>query len=96
MFGQTLEGCLAVNIMSVKISTMRQDERWLAGYKEVMGVQEENLGDAHDAADVAVVQAHLIEAEERLRVGERSSGIEGFSQSPAFVSETFCTFAARK
>ena len=50
MFGQTLEGCLAVNIMSVKISTMRQDERWLAGYKEVMRVQEENLGDAHDAA----------------------------------------------
>ena len=36
------------------------------------------LGDAHDAADVAVVQAHLIEAEERLRVGERGSGIEGF------------------
>jgi hypothetical protein len=37
MFGQTLEGYLVVNIMSVKISTMRQDERWLAGYKEVMG-----------------------------------------------------------
>ena len=52
------------------------------------------LGDAHDAADVAVVQAHLIEAEERLRVGERSSGIEGFSPSSAFLSETFCTFAA--
>ena len=42
MFGQTLEGCLAVNIMSVKISTMRQDERWFAGYKEVMGVQEKS------------------------------------------------------
>jgi hypothetical protein len=52
------------------------------------------LGDAHDAADGAGVQAHLIEAEERLRAGERSSGIDGFSQSPAFVSETFCTFAA--
>ena len=34
--------------------------------------------------------------EERLRVGERSSGTEGFSQSPAFVSETFYTFAAMK
>lgn len=42
MFGQTLEGCLAVNITSVNISTMRQDERWLEGYKEVMGVQEES------------------------------------------------------
>ena len=41
------------------------------------------LGDAHDALDVVVVQAHLVEAKE-----------EGFSQSPAFVSETFCTFAA--
>ena len=48
----------------------------------------------YDAADIAGVQAHLIEAEERLRAGERSSGIDGFSQSPAFVSETFCTFAA--
>lgn len=41
------------------------------------------LGYAHDALDVVVVQVHLVEAEE-----------EGFSQSPAFVSETFCTFAA--
>jgi hypothetical protein len=52
------------------------------------------LGDAHDAVDLAGVLAHLREAEERLRVGERCSGIEGFSPSPAFVSETFCTFAA--
>ena len=52
------------------------------------------LGDAHDAAVGSGVLAHLVEAEERLRVGERSSGIDGFSKSPAFVSETFCTFAA--
>jgi hypothetical protein len=37
------------------------------------------LGDAHD---VAVFLDHLVEDEE-----------DGFSQSPAFVSETFCTFA---
>jgi len=50
----------------------------------------------HDAADVTDVLAHLVEAEERLRVCEHSSGIEGFSQSPAFVSETFCIFAGEK
>ena len=38
------------------------------------------LGDAHDAAGVLT---HLVEAEEK-----------GFSPSPAFLSETFCTFAA--
>ena len=54
------------------------------------------LGDAHDAADVAVFQSHLVEDEERLRVGERSSRIEGFSPSPAFLSETFCNFAAKQ
>jgi hypothetical protein len=42
MFGLTLEGCLAVSIMSVKISTMRQNERQLTGYKEVIGILEEN------------------------------------------------------
>ena len=53
------------------------------------------MGDAHDVAGGADFLTHLREAEERLRVGERSSGIEGFSPSPALVSETFCTFAAR-
>ena len=40
------------------------------------------MDDAHDAADVTGVLDHLVEAEEK----------EG-SQLPAFVSETFCTFA---
>ena len=53
------------------------------------------MGDAHDAADVAVFQAHLVEDEERLRAGDRCSGIEGFSQLSAFLSEAFCTCELR-
>jgi len=42
------------------------------------------LGDAHDALDVAVILANLVEAEK-----------ESFSQLSAFVSKTFRTFAGR-
>ena len=42
------------------------------------------MGDAHDALDVAVILANLVEAEK-----------ESFSQLSAFVSKTFRTFAGR-
>ena len=42
MFGQTLEGRLALNITSVKILPMTQEERWLGRCEEVKSFIETN------------------------------------------------------